>query len=274
MGGELVGSVELLPLSDGSFSRPPSRFFPDVPADSWVPYREDYLDADGNVVLNLGCFLVRADGVTILVDTGIGPHVNLGGHSGSLLEEMETAGVAREAVDVVLTTHMHLDHIGWNTVERDGAVVPTFPRARYLVQRIEWEWAMSLTGDAAAPIDRAGRPLEPAGVVDLVDGEHAVTPSVRFLPTPGHTPGHSCILIDSNGQQGVILGDVAHSPVQVPQPEWSVGADVDKDRARASREALWDRIAEHGLTVAAGHFPPPNVGRFVRVEGRRYWRAR
>lgn len=273
MGGQLVGSVEVLPLSDGSFALPPARFFPEVPADAWAQYRAEHLDADGNVPLNLGCFLLRADGATILVDTGIGPSSRFGGRSGALPAELDTAGIRPEAVDFVLTTHMHLDHIGWNTVERDGAAVPTFPHARYLVQRAEWEWARSLTGDAAAPIERSVRPLEKAGALDLVEGEHAVTASVRFLPTPGHTPGHSCILIDSGGQQAVILGDVAHSPVQVTEPTWTVGADADKERARASRAALWERIAEHGLTVAAGHFLPPNIGRFVRVEGRRYWRA-
>jgi glyoxylase-like metal-dependent hydrolase (beta-lactamase superfamily II) len=275
-----IGSTEVLALSDGTFSRPPERFFPDKDEAAWAPYQQ-YLDDHGEVPLNIGSFLIRADGRTLLVDTGIGPAMDMGGVTERLPDALRGAGVAPEEIDAVLITHMHFDHIGWNTTGTESGPAPTFPRAHYLIQATEWrywvqpksEQAPHLTDQLIEILDRTARPLEGAGLLELVDGEHAVTPSVHFLPTPGHTPGHACILIDSGGEQAVILGDVAHNPVQVADPNWSVGGDTDLELGRRSRAALWERIEQHGLTVCAGHFTGPNIGRFVRVEGRRMWRG-
>ena len=281
MAGVRVGSVEVIPISDGSFRRSPAQFFPDVPEAAWELYR-DHLDDHGQLGLNLGSFLLRADGRTLLVDTGLGTRAAPGDLGGPRLpDRLREAGVSPEQVEYVLTTHMHFDHTGWNTVDTDDGPAPMFPRARYLVQRAEWEFWMQpagvetphLTERAVELLEQTARPLAQAGLLEPVEGEHAPVPSVRFLPTPGHTPGHACILIDSGSERAVILGDVAHTPVQVTEPAWSIGADVDKEQGRRTRAALWDRIEEHGLTVCAGHFAPPNVGRFVRVAGKRTWRA-
>lgn len=276
-----VGRVQLLALSDGYLVLPPERFFPETSTDDWQPYRP-FLDAAGQVRLNLGCFLLRADGRTILVDSGLGPEIDAGGgKGGALLHALGEAQVAPEAVDLVLTTHLHLDHAGWHSLRRGDEYVPTFPRARYLIQRAEWEHWMQPRTELTPHIDEEdeeflGRllpPLERAGVLQLVEGEHAATPSVRYLPTPGHTPGHACVLIDAGDESAVILGDIAHSPAQVSEPQWPVRADEDQAGGIATRETLWQQIEAHGLRVAAGHFPPPSFGRFVRVEGRRSWQA-
>ncbi len=265
-----VGNVEVRALSDGGFTPPPSRFMPDVPAEAWERYRAQHIDANGNLRLNLGCFLVRSGGQTILVDNGIGPRDTGGIAGGRLMDELKEAGVAPEDIDQVVITHMHFDHIGWNTVDRAGGPTPTFPRARYTIQRAEWDyWAKEES--AKRTMETLAYPVERAGQLSLVDPNHQPTPDLTMLSTPGHIPGHVCILIASGGEQAVILGDVAHTPVQVTEPDWSIAADVDQVRARQSRNALWDRIEAEGLRVAAGHFPPPNFGRFVRLEGRRTW---
>lgn len=281
MDGITIGRVEILPLSDGYLARTPGRFFPETPAADWQPYRQ-FLDADGQVRLNLGCFLLRADGRTVLVDSGLGPEIDPGeGEGGRLLDALAAADVPAEAVDLVLATHLHLDHIGWHAARRGDEYAPTFPRARYLIQRAEWEHWLQPRTEQTPHIDEEDEqflarllpPLERAGVLELVDGEYAATPSVRYLPTPGHTPGHACVLVDGGDERAVILGDVAHSPAQVGEPQWPVGADEDRALGIATRRALWEQIEWHGLRVAAGHFPPPGIGRFVRVEGRRWWQA-
>ncbi len=266
-----VGNVEITALSDGGFARPPSQFMPDVPAEAWEPFRAQHLDADGNIRLNLGCFLLRAGGATVMVDTGIGP--STGNFApGRLLDELRDLGVAPDAIDKVVITHMHPDHIGWNTIERDGARVPTFSRARYVIQATEWKhWANEPA--AATTMANLALPVERAGQLDLVEPEHHPTPELTMLPTPGHTPGHVSILVVSGGERALILGDVMHNPAQVSEPDWSVGADIDQALGRASRRAVLDRAEADGLTLAAGHLPLPNFGRVVRVDGRRFWQG-
>lgn len=266
-----VGNVELAALSDGGFERPPQQFMPDVPVQAWEPYRAQHLDADGNIRLNLGCFLVRSGGRTVLVDTGIGGRGG-GFPPGRLMDELKAVGVAPEQIEQVVITHMHFDHIGWNTVDRNGRPEVTFPRARYVIQRREWEY-WSGEESAKQTMETLCYPVERAGQLDLVDAEHRPTAELTMLSTPGHTPGHVSILIRSGGEGAVILGDVAHNPVQVTEPDWSIVADVDKDLGRQSRHALWERIAAEGLRVAAGHFRPDSFGRFVRLEGKQMWQG-
>ena len=136
-----IGNAELIALRDSWVARAPGEFFPSVPAEAWDPYRE-LLDADGNLTLNLGVWLIHSAGRTILVDTGIGgrPSPMALQEPAALPEVMEAAGVKPEAVEVVVFTHLHFDHCGWNTVDEGGSPVPLFPNARHVVQRREWEY--------------------------------------------------------------------------------------------------------------------------------------
>jgi glyoxylase-like metal-dependent hydrolase (beta-lactamase superfamily II) len=273
MGGTMrVGNVEVVALSDGGFTRAPGGFMPEVPAEAWEQYRAQHLDAEGNIRLNLGCFLVRSSGRTILVDTGIGGRGGGNFPPGRLMDELRAASVKPEEIERVVITHMHFDHIGWNTIDREGHPVATFSKARYIIQWHEWDY-WSKQDAAKQTMATLAFPIERAGQLNLVDPNHHPTPELTMLPSPGHTPGHVSILISSGGEQAVILGDVAHSPVQVTEPDWSIVGDVDKDLGRQSRRALWDRIEQEGLRVAAGHFTGQNLGRFVRLEGKRHWQA-
>ena len=266
-----VGDAEIIALQDSWAAMPPAMFYPDVPAEAWADYGE-FLDADGNLTLNIGAWLVVSAGDTILVDTGLGgrPTPMPLKEAPALPSVMEAAGVAPDDVDTVVFTHLHFDHTGWNTVDENGAAVPLFANARHVVQRVEWEyWTGGEELRAAARYDNALGPIEAAGLLDLVEGEHAVTRELVTIPTPGHTPGHVSFALSSAGERAYLIGDAAHQPVQVREDGWCPGADVDKVASAASRKALFARIEEEGALIASGHFPFPGLGHAVAGAGGR-----
>ncbi len=270
-----VGNVELIALQDSWTALPPSMFFPDVSADDWAPYRE-FLDENGNMTLNVGAWLVVSEGRTVLVDTGLGgrPSPRPLREPTALPSVIAEAGLSPAEIDTVVFTHLHFDHTGWNTVDEDGAAVPLFPNGRHIVQRTEWDfWTSSDELRTAAQYGNALAPIEAAGLIDLVEGEHAVTSEIVTVPTPGHTPGHVSFVVASGGERAYILGDAAHQPVQVTEDGWCAGADVDKVASAASRKAIFARIEEEGALIASGHFPFPGLGRAVVSEGVRTFRA-
>lgn len=275
-----VGNVEILAFVD--VTPPPfdpSRFFPGASETQWAPHKAEYLDKDGKFRTNFGFFALRSRDGIILVDTGLGagPHQALGGVSGRLLDELGHQGIRPEDVTRVVITHFHGDHMGWNTTSEQGKYRPTFPKAKYLLPKGDWEYFTRpeiLESPAGAPVKVRVLPLKDLGVVELVDGDYPVTREVSTLSTPGHTPGHISVVITSQGQKGIIIGDVMHSPVQILEPNWQMGADTDKELGVRSRNALLDRLEREGFVVGAGHFLiNTNIGKVVRVGGRRYWQA-
>ena len=272
-----VGNADILAVLDMvPPSRDPAAFFPDVSAEDWAPYRDDVL-VNGQMQLYYGCFVIRSVGRTILVDTGMGPgpHPSRGNLTGDLLDQLKLQGVGPDDVDIVVHTHLHIDHVGWN-LDLSGTVpVPYFPRARYLVPRTDWEHFTLPENLGSAPWVRDNVvPLEQMGLMDLFDSGHNVTDEVSTLATPGHTPGHHVVLVSSQGEKAMVVGDVLHTKVQVQEPGWCAGVDTNKDDSRRSREELLTRAENEDYLVAAGHFhPDQHVGRVVRLQGRRYWQA-
>lgn len=283
-----VGNAEVIAVLDMvPPPRDPQRMFPDVTLDDWAPHH-DALE-EGQLQLYYGAWVVRSQGRTILVDTGIGPgpHPTRGNRTGNLDNELGPAllpGSSRSSahssspadeVDVVIHTHLHFDHVGWNVDYSGGDAVPTFPNARYLAPRLDWEYFSQPEVLADSPyIEAQVKPLLDLGRIDLIDGEHRITDEVVTLHTPGHTPGHQVVLISSQGQKAMVVGDVLHSKVQVAEPGWTAGVDVDKKASRRSRRELLERAETEGYAVAAGHFhPQENIGKVVRLEGRRYWQG-
>ena len=272
-----IGDVEVLLLID--MVPPPYgalEFFHDLTDESWAPYRDDCLE-DGAIQLYYGCFALRSQGRVIMVDTGMGPgpHPTRGNRTGDLLNLLAREGIAPDDVETVVHTHLHLDHVGWNVTWAGATPKPTFPRARYLAPRADWDYFTQPDVMKKFPcIEQSVTPLESMGALDLIEGEHSVTAEVTTLPTPGHTPGHMAVLVTSGGEKGVMVGDALHSKVQVQEPGWCARADIDRDRGLKSRQALLDRAESDGLLVAAGHFRPGDqFGRVVRLEGRRYWQV-
>jgi glyoxylase-like metal-dependent hydrolase (beta-lactamase superfamily II) len=264
-----VGSIRIIPLSDGSFAPPASQMIPNITSEQWEPMKE-YLNPDGTIPLNFGSFLIREGDEWILVDTGFGS--GEGSPGGRLLGELEKARLQPDQISRVIITHLHPDHIGGNTVERDGTREVLFKNARHVVQRLDWDFFQQDDVKSNAPHIAAGAdPVEAAGLLDLIEGDVSITAGISALHTPGHTPGHQSLLITSGDEKAIILGDVTHTPAQVANPDWCMTFDVDQDLGVRTRSAVFDRIEQEGLKVAAGHYPYPSIGGFVRVQGGRRW---
>ena len=284
-----VGNVEVLALTDseGDFPFPLSQLFPGVSAQDWAPFRQRYpeLFSGPDTWRNhYGCYVLRSQGRTILVDTGIGSRTTnpgmintlAGGGDGRLMAELQAADVRPEDVETVFFTHLHPDHVGWNLVQGGANPRATFPRARYVMHQADWEAFKRPEVQASFPFsfwEETLAPLETLGVLELLAGEQPLTSEITAIPTPGHTPGHMSLAIVSAGQRALIMGDVAIHPAQVTEPSWSVLFDMDQALAARVRRQFLDRVEAEGATLVACHFPAPGFGRLVRLEGRRYWQG-
>ncbi|MEV4432571.1 MBL fold metallo-hydrolase [Streptomyces sp. NPDC049585] len=235
--------------------------------------RPDYADHDGTLRLDSHSFAFVVGGLRVLVDTGIGngkERANPAWHNlrTDFLERLAAAGFSPDSVDLVILTHLHADHVGWNTRKTNGEWVPTFPDARYLTSRVEREfWA---TYDMDEPREQMFRdsviPVEEAGLLDLVDvpeGGVEIAPGLRLVSTPGHTPGHVSVELTSRGERALITGDCIHHPVQLARPAVGACVDIDPARSEASRRELLDSLADTDTLLLGTHFAPPTAGRVV-----------
>jgi len=251
----------------------PTWLFPDATRDAVERHRDwlapHFMDARGRLLMSIHSFVVQAPGLTALVDTCVGndkPRQNPTWNmlSTPFLQNLAAAGFPPESIDVVLCTHLHVDHVGWNTRLENGRWVPTFPRARYLFARKEWEHWAAVDGDEyGAIIADSVRPIVEAGRAVLVEGDHRISDELALEPTPGHTPGHVSLRLSFGGQEAVITGDLMHHPVQCGEPDWNSNFDADAARARATRRAFCARHADRDVTILGTHFGPPTAGRIV-----------
>ncbi|MBL1104557.1 MBL fold metallo-hydrolase [Streptomyces sp. 5-8] len=263
-----------LPAATGPWLLPDAT--PDVVAEQeWL--RPCFADDDGVLHIDSHSFAFTLGGLRILVDTGIGngkERANPAWHdlNTGFLQRLTAAGFPPDSVDLVILTHLHADHVGWNTREADGEWVPTFPNARYVTSRAERQfWAGYDLEEAREQMFRDSViPVEEAGLLDLVDvpaGGVDIVPGLRLLPTPGHTPGHVAVALTSRGRTAVITGDCVHHPVQFAHPGIGACVDIDPERSEASRRALLDSLAGTEALVLGTHFAPPTAGRVVSHEG-------
>ena len=231
-----------------------------------------FVTEEGHLKLSIHALLVRAPGLNLVVDTCFGndkPRALLGGEplQTAFLANLAEAGWAREAVDTVVCTHLHVDHVGWNTMLDGGKWVPTFPNARYLMGRQEYEhWSSEGDEEQQAILSDSVKPIFDHGLATLVEMDHRITPEIRLTPTPGHTPGHVSILIESNGERAMITGDMVHHPCQFGHPDWSPSFDSDQLAAATMRREVMEGIAEKPVLVIGTHFAAPTAGR-VRRDG-------
>lgn len=272
-----IGGVRITRIEESITPVPVEGLFPDSTSELLAPHQEwmqpHFADADGNLLLSIHGLVVESRGKTILVDTCIGenapPDIPLGVGDSPFLENLQAAGFSREGIDIVLCTHLHFDHVGWNTMHVDSKLVPTFPNARYLFARQEWEhWNAAEELGFAATFRETVDPVVEAGLADIVEWDHVLTDEVRLEPTPGHTPGHVAVRIASGGEEAMITGDLTHHPVQWAEPDWKMGADSDSSQAAATRRRLLEEHVDGALLVIGTHYAPPCSGRLVSRDGR------
>ena len=275
-----VGDIVVQPIVESICTAfDPASFFPQTTPEDWARHRPWMLlqphaldPVSGNLVLSIQAFLVRTRHHTILIDTCVGdskprphrPFWHLQTFN-TFFPRLAAAGVTPESVDYVMCTHLHHDHVGWNTRLRDGRWVPTFPNARYIFGREEWEFLQAQHRRVPQPhVNDSVLPVIEAGQVEFVASDFALDDEVWLEPTPGHTAGHVSVHLSSRGAEAVITGDCIHSPVQCVEPRWVMRADSDPGVAQATRLKFLERYCDRDVLICATHFPQPSVGRIVR----------
>ena len=229
------------------------------------------LDAEDNLILCFQSYVVRTPHHTILVDTCIGNDKQRARPiwdmktDGTYLDGLSAAGFSVDDIDFVMCTHLHSDHVGWNTKLANGRWVPTFPKARYVFAKTEHDyWAKVHAETPVPPFGDSVLPVMEAGKAELVSGDHAIGDHVRLLPTPGHTPGHVAICFGRGGDDAVMSGDLMHSPIQTRYPELSPRFDVDPAQAAVTRRSFLERYCDTKTLCCTAHFPSPSQGRIKR----------
>ena len=234
-----------------------------------------FVTPDDHMILSIHALLVDAPGLKLVVDTCIGNDRGRKMLMGNALHtpflaHLEQAGFTRDNVDAVICTHLHVDHVGWNTMLEDGKWVPTFRNARYLIGRQEYEhWSKDEGEEQQEILADAVQPIFAAGLAQQVEMDHRVSPEIRLMPTTGHTPGHVSVVIESMGETAIITGDMMHHPCQIGHPDWSPEFDSDKDAARVTRHAMVKDWADQPILIIGTHFEAPTAGH-IRRDGANY----
>ncbi|MFG3019788.1 MBL fold metallo-hydrolase [Streptomyces sp. NPDC048254] len=269
----MLGDVTVARVEEmhGPVGMTPGQFFPGWTDEAWRENRgwlvPDHLGAEDDIVqVAFQTWALRSEGRTILVDTGIGndkprPAVDAWDHlSLGYLENLAKAGIQPDDVDLVINTHLHVDHVGWNTRLVDGQWVPTFPNATYLMPRLDFEhFDPAKNPNIAGGVNENAfedsiEPVRAAGQVRLWESEHIVDGNLRLLAAPGHTPGASVLVLSSGGDKALLAGDLMHSPLQVAHPEHSSCFCEDPTTARATRRDLLGWAADNTALVLPAHF--------------------
>lgn len=235
-----------------------------------IPWlRPHFITETGRLIYNIQMLIIETPSSKIVVDTCVGNEKNItiegwGNLQLPFLEDLRTLGHDPESIDTVICTHLHVDHVGWNTRKVDGRWIPTFPNARYTFTRTEFDHWQAIGEHFGDVFNESVVPVFEAGLVDLVAVNHDVGEGVSFQPTPGHTPGHICVRIESRGESAIITGDMIHHPCQITHPEWVAPFDDDNDAAVATRKSFVEQYADSGTLVLGTHFADPVGGHIVR----------
>ncbi|MFK7914385.1 MAG: MBL fold metallo-hydrolase [Pseudomonadales bacterium] len=280
-----VGEVKITQIVELTFQGLDA-FLPDATPDAVLPIdwlQPDFITPEGVLKFSIHALVVETPTRRIIVDTCVGNDKDRAAFPDwhqlqtAFLTDLNAAGYPRESIDTVLCTHLHLDHVGWNTMLVDGRWVPTFPNADYLLERVEYNYVNDeAESDTVEPwlrdMNRAVmadsiRPVEAAGLSKVVANDHRICDEVRLIPTPGHTIGHVSVLIRSAGESALITGDFTHHPCQLAHPEWSVTTDYDAAESQQTRLSTFSEYADTPTLVIGTHWPEPTAGYIVRDGG-------
>lgn len=234
-----------------------------------------FVDSDSRMVLSFHSLIVQSADRLVIVDTCIGnektrnyPRWNQ--MQTSFRGDLQEAGFQEHAFDTVLCTHMHVDHVGWNTYRDDDQWLPTFKNARYLYAREEWEhWQVESQEEYGPVIEDSVQPIFDLGLADLVESTHQVSDEIQLVPTPGHTPGHVSVYIRSRGEEAIITGDIFHHPCQIAHPTWCATADSDQEAALRTRQTFLAEYSDRPILCIGTHFAGVTAGRLV-IDGDTY----
>jgi len=260
--------VELWDFQDNIQMTMPEATAEEVIALEWL--HPHYATPDGKQRMNFQGFVVQAPGKegrrVIVVD--------------SCIEDLESLGITRHEVDTVLCTHLHFDHVGWNTYKdpATGEYKPTFPNARYLFGRKEYDaWENLIRHDGHhtdTHLIECVDPIVRAGMADFIDADHRISDEIRCEPSHGHTPGHVHVCIESKGERAVITGDLMHHPMQCAMPHRAATFDMDKEAGRQTRMGFVEKYADSGVLVIGAHFAEPTAGHIATGDdGARWFRG-
>ena len=229
----------------------------------------DFANEEGRLKMSIHSLVVETPSRRIVVDTGLGndkegrkvPTWN--NRKDAFLETMTSAGFPPDSIDTVLCTHLHVDHVGWNTKLAGGQWVPTFGNARYVFGKTEYKHWRDYRDepDKVAVFNDSVKPVVDAGKAELVASDARLADEITLIPTPGHSPGHMSIHIKSDGEEGLLTGDVAHHPCQMAHLDWSSTADSDPVQSTVTRRELFSRFADTPTLVIGGHFNAGHIRR-------------
>jgi glyoxylase-like metal-dependent hydrolase (beta-lactamase superfamily II) len=271
-----IGDVKITRIIESEAPWPGTWLLPNATLEN-VKKEADWLyptfsDEKGKLRMSIHALVLESQGKRIIVDTCIGnekvrSNAAWNNLQTPFLSDFEKAGFTREKVDHVVCTHLHVDHVGWNTMLKDGKWVPTFNNAQYVIGGIEWDYWSKYDGkDMRDPVEDSVRPVVEIGMAKLVESNHRITDEVWLEPTPGHTPGHHSVRISSNGVEAVITGDLMHHPIQCRYPEWDDAFDYDDSQAKKTRRAFCEKYADSGVLVFGTHFATPSAGKIVKKD--------
>lgn len=231
--------------------------------------KPDWLGEGDISHLSIHCFVIEVGDRRILIDTCVGEtglpdyipfEINV-----KYLDELAKAGYPRESIDTVMCTHLHWDHVGWNTMRSGDKWVPSFPNARYLFPKIDYDYwkEQPVSGTNRLFTDKVQLIVD-EGLSELVSSDYKLAEGVSLIPSPGHTPGHVCVVIESGGQKAVITGDMAHHPSLLICPDWNYKADVDRAQATATRLAMDTEFVDTDTLIIGSHYPTPTSGKIKK----------